>query len=145
MVSKYKERFKCPCCGYPTLDDQGLYDICLICNWEDDGQNDSNADRVLGGPNGKYSLTQARSNFKQFFIMYSPEEDKRITGEDTLEEINTKKELCKVYGKLMITNNESEIENVDTEIRNLEEKLYEITREKIKEYEKKIINANSLL
>ncbi|WP_017413915.1 hypothetical protein [Clostridium tunisiense] len=45
----------------------------------------------------------------------------------------------------MITNNESEIENVDTEIRNLEEKLYEITREKIKEYEKKIINANSLL
>lgn len=139
MVSKYKERFKCPCCGYPTLDEQGGYDICLICDWEDDGQNDSNADRVLGGPNGEYSLTQARSNFKQFFIMYSPEEDKRTASEDTLEEINTKKELCKVYDKLMINDNESETENIDTEIGNLEEKLYEITREKIKEYEKKTV------
>lgn len=138
MVSRYKERFKCPCCGYPTLDEQGTYDICLICNWEDDGQNDSNADRILGGPNGKYSLTQARNNFKQFFIMYSPGEDKRITGGDTLEQVTIKKELCKVYDKLMIINDESEIENVDTEIGILEGKLFQITKEKIKQYEKKI-------
>ncbi|MDF2858165.1 MAG: hypothetical protein K0Q87_4016 [Neobacillus sp.] len=27
MISKYKERLKYPCCGYPTLDEQGLYGV----------------------------------------------------------------------------------------------------------------------
>ncbi len=27
MISKYKERLKYPCCGYPTLYEQGLYGV----------------------------------------------------------------------------------------------------------------------
>jgi hypothetical protein len=28
--------FPCPCCGYLTSSEPGSYNICPICNWEDD-------------------------------------------------------------------------------------------------------------
>ncbi|KAB8161816.1 hypothetical protein FH609_020235 [Streptomyces sp. 3MP-14] len=34
-----------------------------MCFWEDDDQDDHDASRVRGGPNGRLSLGQARSNF----------------------------------------------------------------------------------
>ena len=58
--------FACPCCGYLTLEDRGGYNICPVCFWEDDGQDDHNADLVLGGPNGGLSLSEARKNFQEF-------------------------------------------------------------------------------
>jgi Cysteine-rich CPCC len=58
--------YRCPCCGYKTLKGRGNYEICLVCYWEDDGQDDPDADIVVGGPNGSLSLTQARANFQQF-------------------------------------------------------------------------------
>ena len=33
----------CPCCGYLTLDERGGYEICPVCYWEDDGQDDHDA------------------------------------------------------------------------------------------------------
>jgi hypothetical protein len=63
----------CPCCGYPTLSQRNMYDICELCGWEDDGQDDENADKVFGGPNASYSLTQARANFEQRLIMFDPD------------------------------------------------------------------------
>jgi hypothetical protein len=57
------QRFACPCCRHRTLDARGDYDICPVCLWEDDGQDDHNAHAVSGGPNGVLSLTQARANF----------------------------------------------------------------------------------
>jgi len=47
-----------------------MYEICTVCWWEDDGQNDENADRVHGGPNGRYSLSEARANFEDHEHMY---------------------------------------------------------------------------
>jgi hypothetical protein len=70
--------YDCPCCGYPTLTSWGNYDICYLCWWEDDGQDDDDADRVKGGPNSDYSLTEARMNFKKFLIMFRPS-DSRFT------------------------------------------------------------------
>jgi hypothetical protein len=55
--------YRCPCCGFLTLDERGSYEICPVCFWEDDGQDDHDADRVRGGPNGWLSLTEARRNF----------------------------------------------------------------------------------
>ena len=32
--------YTCPCCGHGTLDERGAYEICDVCGWEDDGQDD---------------------------------------------------------------------------------------------------------
>ncbi len=53
----------CPCCGRRTIEERGHYDICRICWWEDDGQDNSDADIIMGGPNYEISLTQGRYNF----------------------------------------------------------------------------------
>ena len=55
----------CPSCGYPTLDERCVWAICSICFWEDDGQDDEDADKDFGGPNGDYSLTQHRIEWNE--------------------------------------------------------------------------------
>lgn len=55
---------RCPCCRFLTLRVRGGFELCPVCWWEDDGQDDHDADRVRGGPNGALSLTEARRNFK---------------------------------------------------------------------------------
>jgi len=55
--------YRCPCCLFKTLFGPAGYEICSVCFWEDDGQDDHDADEVRGGPNGDLSLTQARQNF----------------------------------------------------------------------------------
>lgn len=59
-------RFPCPCCGYLTLDQEppGTFQICEVCNWEDDNVQ-YEATSFEGGAN-KESLIQARMNFKTF-------------------------------------------------------------------------------
>src|SRR5881628_1893970 len=55
----------CPCCGNHTLETRGGHEICHICIWQDDGQDDPFADEIWGGSNGKLSLTEARKNFRE--------------------------------------------------------------------------------
>lgn len=59
-------KWPCPCCGFRTLPERGGYDICEVCFWEDDGQDDHDADTVRGGPNYELSLAQARLNFAEY-------------------------------------------------------------------------------
>lgn len=58
--------YQCPCCAAVTLPARGAYELCPVCFWEDDGQDESDADQVRGGPNGPLSLTQARANCAEF-------------------------------------------------------------------------------
>ncbi|MBT2393610.1 hypothetical protein J7E87_30430 [Streptomyces sp. ISL-1] len=58
--------FKCPCCRLMTLETSASFEICPECGWEDDGQDDFNADKVLGGPNGLESLTAARERYAAY-------------------------------------------------------------------------------
>lgn len=51
-------RIPCPCCGHATLSERGSYEICPVCFWEDDGDEDV----AHGGPNG-VPLGVARRNF----------------------------------------------------------------------------------
>jgi hypothetical protein len=60
------EPYGCPCCGYLTLRERGMYEICPVCFWEDDGQDDHDADDARGGPNRGLSLTEARHNFTAY-------------------------------------------------------------------------------
>jgi hypothetical protein len=55
--------YRCPCCRKRTLAERGGFEICAVCFWEDDGQDDHDADVVRGGPNGALSLTEARENY----------------------------------------------------------------------------------
>ncbi|MBU1379082.1 MAG: hypothetical protein KKE02_00315 [Alphaproteobacteria bacterium] len=57
--------YRCPCCYFTTLHGRGDYDVCPVCSWEDDGQDDHDADEVRGGPNSDVSLTEARANFRR--------------------------------------------------------------------------------
>ena len=58
--------YRCPCCGFRTLRGRGQDEICKVCFWQDDGQDDHDANDVRGGPNKALSLAQARINFRAF-------------------------------------------------------------------------------
>ena len=53
---------KCPCCGYPTLENRYDNEICFLCEWEDDYSYE--------GPNFDYELEEARDNFKKYLVMF---------------------------------------------------------------------------
>ena len=58
-----EKKHRCPCCEFKTLHGRGQYEICKVCFWEDDGQDEAEAEEVWGGPNKKLSLRQAQRNF----------------------------------------------------------------------------------
>jgi hypothetical protein len=58
--------YRCPCCRSLTLHGRGGFEICPVCWWEDDGQDDHDANLVRGGPNGGISLAEARENYRRF-------------------------------------------------------------------------------
>ncbi|WP_441244952.1 CPCC family cysteine-rich protein [Tardiphaga sp. 768_D3_N2_1] len=57
--------YRCPCCKYKTLFGRGQDEICSVCFWQDDGQDEPDAEIALGGPNGSLSLRQAQANFRR--------------------------------------------------------------------------------
>lgn len=61
----------CPCCGFQTISQRGHYEICTVCWWEDDGQDNKHSDKIMGGPNHGVSLISARYNFLKFDL-YDP-------------------------------------------------------------------------
>jgi hypothetical protein len=67
----------CPCCGAASLHEQGCWDICNVCWWEDDGQDGNAADEVWGGPNAGQSLSSARLNYLKHGIFDPTREDLR--------------------------------------------------------------------
>ena len=75
----------CPCCGHLTLDERGNYDICPVCFWEDDGNNELNDP---SGPNNCLTLAEAKDNYKEFGACESM--FKKDVREPYQEEINAK-------------------------------------------------------
>lgn len=71
MQANNIHKYTCPGCGFPSLTERGSFDICDVCDWEDDGHDD-HADSILdklkfegihiSGPNGDLSLTDNRIN-----------------------------------------------------------------------------------
>lgn len=65
-MNKDERGYPCPCCGYLTLSENThfTFEICPICNWEDDYVQFNDPDWE-GGAND-YSLNQSRQNYKKF-------------------------------------------------------------------------------
>jgi len=59
-------RYRCPCCGYRTLETAGANELCPVCWWEDDGQEDVDASDVRLTVNGALSLNQARAYYTEY-------------------------------------------------------------------------------
>ncbi len=136
-IRKKITRVTCPCCGFPTLEERGNYDICELCNWEDDVEDDKNSSKVWGGPNGKYSLDQARENFLEYKIMYSPGNNTTITGKDSAEREGLKTDLISVFNK-MLTASKDSLPSLWKQALKIEKGLYKELCRSIKEYEKSI-------
>jgi hypothetical protein len=76
--------YACPCCGYLTLPQRGGYDVCPVCRWEDDGQDEHDASlpsESRGGPNRGLTLLQARENFR---ILGASSEQRAIHAREPL-------------------------------------------------------------
>lgn len=69
MTNSSRKPYACPCCRFLTLEQRGAFEICPVCFWEDDGQDDRDADIARGGPNSTLSLSDARKNFLKFGAM----------------------------------------------------------------------------
>ena len=93
--AKYKDRYLCPCCFMPTLDERAHFDICPICFWEDDGQDNDDADKIRGGPNHDYSLTEARENFEKYHTMYRPSD--KTAYEREMQAMSLKKKMYQAF------------------------------------------------
>jgi hypothetical protein len=78
-----KDRFPCPCCGFLTLDSPGTFDICPICNWEDDNVQFHEA-AYRGGAN-LVSLNEARANFETLRVS-DPDARERVRNPAEEEE-----------------------------------------------------------
>jgi len=131
------KRERCPCCDYPTLGSRASYEICELCAWEDDGQDEARADEVWGGPNHGYSLTQARRNFRQFLVMYEPERDRRIGGPDGEHAVGVKRLLMQAFDRLESTP-PSELPTLLSEIDKQERQLYRELKNRIRIHEQAV-------
>ena len=66
-------RAPCPCCGFVTLQAPGKYEICVLCNWEDEGLGEAELDERSGANQG-YTLRDARRNFARRLNMYGEDD-----------------------------------------------------------------------
>jgi hypothetical protein len=129
-------RYPCPCCGYPMLSERGGYQICRLCNWEDDGQDDPHAEEVWGGPNGSYSLAQARMNFRKHLVMYDPlAPDTRISGRDSGLELQAKRQIVSAFEAMCKADDASVVLELWAAVRTAENVLEAEVRRKVREYE----------
>lgn len=133
VLPQKEKRFACPCCGYPTLCERGAYEICKLCFWEDDGQNDANADEVLPGPNQGYSLTEARRNFERYLVMYPPEEDPRFEGGDNEKMKQIKRALIAAFDKMLSEPPAGELNALWQEVYKYEKALRDESNRRIEE------------
>jgi len=137
LPPKAGKHYTCPCCGYPTLGERGAYDICGLCNWEDDGQDDPHADEVWGGPNGSYSLTEARENFTRHKIMYGPPKgDTRVGGSDSAKEAEAKIAIMHAFNALKSEKDAARIQALQRAIEHAQQTLSDEMQRRVNDHEK---------
>ena len=124
-------RLTCPCCGYPTLGSWAACEICSLCHWEDDGQDDADADLVRRGPNHSFSLVEARENFERYLVMYPPEQDTRVGGPDSEREKQAKQTIIAAYEQMMQEPTREELQRLWQQVVKCEQTLEQELKRRI--------------
>ena len=62
ILDSVESLLTCPCCDYKTIQEKGSYEICPVCKWENDGNDDIN---VYSSCN-RLTLKEGISNFKKY-------------------------------------------------------------------------------
>lgn len=62
-MEKREGKYLCPCCEKHYFDEFDDYDICPVCDWENDGLQNNHPD-FRGGANDM-SLNEAREAFRK--------------------------------------------------------------------------------
>jgi hypothetical protein len=106
-----KQYYACPCCGRKSLEERATFDVCRVCWWEDDGQDNKDAHESYGGPNYGISLSQARYNYLTEGI-YDPSREDLIS----LSEPPEKYEIGRVFVLVGINKISEPIENLEWKI-----------------------------
>ncbi|WP_246019954.1 CPCC family cysteine-rich protein [Limnobaculum zhutongyuii] len=57
------ELYSCPCCGAKVIDELGCYEICPVCDWENDPVQSSDPE-YAGGAN-EMSLNSAKKIYNK--------------------------------------------------------------------------------
>lgn len=136
-LDRGQARFPCPCCGYPTIAMRGDYEICDICWWQDDGQDDPDADSVWGGPNGKFSLAAARENFKLYLDGHGPRKTDAII-EDTEVKRQAKSAVIAAYDAMVGTTDLAVLDVLWTRAKEGHETMSRELHRQIEEYEARL-------
>jgi predicted RNA-binding Zn-ribbon protein involved in translation (DUF1610 family) len=124
-------RYACPCCGYPTLGSLGEFEICSLCWWEDDGQDDADADLVRGGPNQSFSLVEARENFERYLVKYPPELDSRGGGPDSEREKEARRVIIAAYDQMMEDPGPEELQRLKQQVIEWKQVLWQELKRRI--------------
>lgn len=114
-------RYPCPCCGLPTIDEPGIYDICAVCWWEDDGHDGESP----YSPN-RVSLARARANFRANLSMFAAGEEPEGFA-DSEEQKARKRALLSSFELLRSDTDSGSQEAIREEIKRA---IEEIRREK---------------
>ena len=93
----------------PTLGERASFEICSVCFWEDDGQDNDDAEIIRGGPNSDYSLSEARLNFRNYSTMYRPSDKKVFESE--MKEKDKITQLYNAYSKAVESGNDDDWNN----------------------------------
>lgn len=117
-------RFSCPCCGYPTLEERKCFEICELCGWEDDGQDDSDAEIVFGGPNGSYSLQDARANFERYLDMYALDDACSANRRESKANLQMKRNLINIFERMREEPPATVLNDLWREVRRYEHALF---------------------
>jgi len=126
------------------LHERACYEICVLCEWEDDGQDDLRADEVWGGPNHNLSLTEARRNFREHLNVFRRGEDPRIGGVESPEETRAKRAILEALDFLAQTPSATVVEKLWTRIAEHEAVLNSELNRKIREYEQQADGESSV-
>mgnify|MGYP000080976834 CR=1 FL=1 len=91
--------YACPCCGSRTIDERAEYDICKVCWWEDNGQDNEHSEKTYGVNYG-ISLTKGRSNFLKYGI-YDPTREDLIKIKEPISKYDRGREF-EIIGEYII-------------------------------------------